>query len=126
MTDQFKKGVEDILNRLQDAIRISLRTTIKSDMQQIDNFITIGNQKLNTKPTSVEEIGKAKAEAMEIANKKNTYLNLYNQCEERNKLLRMIAGEGANINDFRARWVNFESSLNAFSDMIDEQRKVLK
>lgn len=38
----------------------------------------------------------------------------------------MIAGEGANINDFRARWVNFESSLNAFSDMIDEQKKVLK
>ena len=89
-------------------------------MLQIDNFITLGNQKLNTKPTSVEEIGKAKAEAVEISNKKSTFLNLYNQCEERNKLLRMIAGEGANINDFRARWVNFESSLNAFSDMIDE------
>jgi len=31
-TDQFKKGVEDILNRMHDAIRISLKTTIKSDM----------------------------------------------------------------------------------------------
>lgn len=71
-------------------------------------------------------IGQAKAEAVQIASKKDSFVNLYNQCEERNRVLKQISGEGAQIGDMQNRWENFDVALNAFSSMIDEQKNVLK
>ena len=57
---------------------------------------------------------------------KDEFVNLYNQCEERNRILQQVAGEGAHIGEMQNRWDNFDVALNAFSSMIDEQKNVLK
>lgn len=124
--EPFKKGIEDLLSRMNDILKLSLRSTIKVDIENIDQFIDDGMKKLNARPQSVEEIGKAKAEAVEIASKKSKYIELYNQCEQKNYVLMQISGEGAHIGDMQSRWKNFDVALNAFSSMIDEQKNVLK
>jgi dynein heavy chain 2 len=122
----FKCAVEDLMQRLADALTFSLKSTIKRDSDLVDDFIKIGMEKLNAKPASVEEIGKAKMEALEIANRKHEIVELYKNCEEKNKMLRQIAGQGANLGAMQDRWENFDVALNRFSDMIEEQRDVLR
>ena len=124
--DPFKKGIEDLLLRLNDVLKLSLRSAIKIDIENIGQFIDDSMKKLNTRPQSVEKIGKVKVEAVEIANKKNKYVELYNQCEERNRVLMQISEEGAPIGEIQSRWKNFDVALNAFSPMIDKQKNVLK
>lgn len=125
-TEPFKKGIEGLFQKMSDALKYSLKARIKVDMEEIDKFIDEGMKKLNSRPQSVEEIGQAKAEAVEIASKKSSFVNLYNQCEERNKILIQISGEGVQISDMQNRWENFDVALSAFSSMIDEQKNVLK
>lgn len=78
-TESFKKGIEDLFHRTHDILKYSLKGAIRTDMDAIDRFIDEGMKKLNARPQSVEEIGQAKAEAMEIAGKKNQYVELYKQ-----------------------------------------------
>ena len=125
-TEPFKKGIEDLFHRTHDILKQTLKSAIKTDMEAIDQFIDDGMKKLNARPQSVEEIGKAKAEAVEISGKKNQFVELYNQCEERNRVLQQVSGEGAHIGEMQNRWENFDVALNAFSSMIDEQKNVLK
>ena len=103
---------------------MSLRSAIKLDIENIGQFIDNSMKKLNVRPQSVEEIDKAKA--VEIAGKKNKYVELYNQYEVRNRVLMQISEEGAHIGEIQSRWKNFDVALNAFSSMIDEQKNVLK
>ena len=120
--DPFKKGNEDLLLRLNDVLKLSLRSAIKIDIENIDQFIDDSMKKLNVRPQSIEEIDKVKVEAVEIANKKkNKYVELYNQCEERNRVLMQISEEGAPIGEIQSRWKNFDVALNAFSPMIDKR-----
>ena len=122
--DLFKKGFKDLLLRLNDVLKLSLRSAIKLDIENIGQFIDNSMKKLNVRPQSVEEIDKAKA--VEIAGKKNKYVELYNQYEVRNRVLMQISEEGAHIGEIQSRWKNFDVALNAFSSMIDEQKNVLK
>ena len=68
-TEPFKKGIEDLFQRTHDILKGTLRTAIRTDMEAIDAFIDDGMKKLNSRPQNVEEIGKAKSEAVEIAGK---------------------------------------------------------
>lgn len=125
-TEPFKKGIEDLFQKMTDVLKFSLRSSIKVDMESIDVFIEEGMKKLNARPQSVEEIGLAKSNAVEISGKKSSFVALYNQCEQRNLILKQISGEGAQIGDMQNRWENFDVALSAFSSMIDEQKNVLK
>ena len=57
-TEPFKKGIEDLFQKMNDVLKYTLKARIKIDMEEIDKFIDEGMKKLNARPQSVEEIGK--------------------------------------------------------------------
>lgn len=52
----FKGSIEDQLRRLSDALVESLKDSLEKDSQTVQDFIAQGLKKLNSNPTSVEEI----------------------------------------------------------------------
>ena len=122
----LKGTIEDQLQKLTDSLVVSLKQRIKKDKSTVDKFLEEGMAKLTSKPETVEEIGAAKVEALEIAKSKAGIRELYQECQEKNKLLRQMAGQNVDLTEIESRWTKLETTLSAFSEMIEEQKNVVK
>jgi len=54
----FKSGIEDVFKKLSDALVETLQSSIEKDSEEVQKFVKLGLEKLNSNPQSVEEIEK--------------------------------------------------------------------
>jgi dynein heavy chain 2 len=122
----FKNAIEDLIQRHIEAITNSLKNSIKTDCDEIDEFINVAYEKLTKKPQSIEEITQAKGEIYEVNQKRLALSEKFRRAEEKNKLLRNMVGNAYNISQISKRWENFDVSLEGFNKMLGEQQEVIK
>lgn len=73
----LKGAVEDQLRRFSDALVDSLKDSLERDGQTVHDFIMKGLKKLNSNPTSVEEIEQMHSDAIQIGMEKEAIARLY-------------------------------------------------
>eukprot|EP01022_Parablepharisma_sp_SALTPOND_P023029 TRINITY_DN475_c0_g1_i1.p1 TRINITY_DN475_c0_g1~~TRINITY_DN475_c0_g1_i1.p1 ORF type:complete len:3195 (-),score=434.63 TRINITY_DN475_c0_g1_i1:26360-35944(-) len=122
----FKQSVEDLLQRHIEILLRTLKTSIKSEKENLDQFLEKAMGKLTAKPQTVAEINEAKTAALEINTQKGEFMKSYTECQERNKLLRQVGGQNVNISDLESRWHNLEITLNAYAATIEQQKNIVK
>ncbi|RXM28913.1 Cytoplasmic dynein 2 heavy chain 1 [Acipenser ruthenus] len=122
-----KAVIDDLIQRLFDALLLSLRKSIQANIQDIDTFVTEAMETLSTRPQTVDEIGEANAKHGELQTKKPEILPLFQEAEDKNRLLRSVAGGGLEaISALRARWDKFELMMESHQLMIKEQVELMK
>ncbi|MGH0159576.1 UNVERIFIED_CONTAM: hypothetical protein FKN15_075087 [Acipenser sinensis] len=122
-----KAVIDDLIQRLFDALLLSLRKSIQANIQDIDTFVTEAMETLSTRPQTVDEIGEANAKHGELQTKKPEIVPLFQEAEDKNRLLRSVAGGGLEaISALRARWDKFELMMESHQLMIKEQVEVMK
>ena len=104
----------------------TLKVSIKREKEKLDTFLEGSIGKLTAKPQTVAEIAEAKTAALNISSQKEEMKKAFNDCEERNRLLRQIGGQNVNISEMESRWHNLEMTLTAFSATIEEQKNIVK
>lgn len=129
----LKSAIDEMLQRLNDALILTLRKSVLSHLNSMDTFLDDSMEKLNSRPHSIDEIGIAKKNWKEIDAQRPNIQAEYKKCAKKRTLLVSVAG--ANIDttevatrlaDMPSRWENFEIALEAFNEMIEEQRESLK
>lgn len=69
-TMPVKTFIDDLIQRLFDALLASLRKAITADVTTIDSFVSEAIETLSTRPQTVEEIGEASVKHAEFAKRK--------------------------------------------------------
>ncbi|XP_053312461.1 cytoplasmic dynein 2 heavy chain 1 isoform X2 [Spea bombifrons] len=122
-----KAVIDDLIQKLFDSLLISLKKSIQVHLHKIDTFVTEGMEILSSRPQSVEEIGEANMKHGELKNGKPEILPLFKEAEEKNRLLRSVAGGGLDtIGNLRAKWDKFELMMESHQLMIKEQIEIMK
>ena len=133
----FKSQLEDMFNRLSDALLIHLRRNLLVEFKEVDQFLEYASDKLSSRPHTVEEIGNAKKVWKEIDSKKDVMKSTSKSCMDKKKLLLQYAAGSmidlseiiskmANLNGEGGRWDDFDIAHEAFNDMVEEQKEALK
>ncbi|CAH2225380.1 cytoplasmic dynein 2 heavy chain 1 [Pelobates cultripes] len=122
-----KTVIDDLIQKLFDSLLISLRKSIQVNLHEIDTFVTEGMETLSSRPQSVEEIGEANNKHGELKIRKPEILPLFKEAEEKNRLLRSVAGGGLDtISNLRAKWDKFELMMESHQLIIREQIEIMK
>ncbi|KAG7470921.1 hypothetical protein MATL_G00119020 [Megalops atlanticus] len=125
--DPVKAVIDDLIQKLFDALLMSLRKSIQAHTQDIDTFLNQAMETLSTRPESIDEIGEANIKHGELQTKKPDILPLFQGAEDKNRLLRTVAGGGLDsISSLRAKWDKFELMMESHQLMIKEQVEVMK
>lgn len=133
----FKHTLEEYMQRFQDGLLLSLRKSALMHIKIVDEFVDMAMEKLNKRPHSIEEISQAQIEWKEIESKKAATHSHFQKADKKKTLLLMVLATSAcgsmdtsevesRLNQLPTRWENFEIALEAFNDMIEEQRESLK
>ncbi|KAI1893942.1 hypothetical protein AGOR_G00128840 [Albula goreensis] len=125
--DPVKAVIDDLIQRLFDALLVSLRKSVQAHTQDIDTFVTEAMETLSTRPESIDEIGEANIKHGELQAKKPNILPLFQEAEDKNRLLRTVAGGGLDsISTLRAKWDKFELMMESHQLVIKEQVEVMR
>lgn len=133
----FKSTVEDLLSRLSDSLIMNLKKQIMTNFKDVDTYLEQAMEKLSTRPHSIEEIGHAKKDWKEIESAKDGMRLLSQRLSEKKKMFLQYApgsnidttdvtSKTANLDGEGGRWDSFEIALDAFNEMIEEQKESLK
>lgn len=133
----LKAFLEDLYSRVNDSLLICLRRSLILEFKEVDVFLETSLDKLSTRPSTVEDIGNAKKVWKEIDSKKDELKVLSKLCQEKKKLLQQYApGSGidmtevssrmVNLDGEGGRWDDFDIALEAYNDMVEEQKEALK
>ncbi|CAM9134653.1 unnamed protein product [Chrysoparadoxa australica] len=132
----LKQAVEDQLQALGDALLITLRRNILTQFKEVEAFLEDAMEKLGTRPRAVDEIGKAKRDWKELDGKKESVRSISHKCEGMKRLLLQhapgnqidtgeVVSRMANLEGEGCRWDEFEIAMEAFNDMVEEQKEAL-
>jgi dynein heavy chain 2 len=122
----FKTSIEDQLQRLSDALVLSLKTSLKNEVDQLDKFLETAKEKLARRPVSAEEIAQAQLDALEVSKLRASQEAVYAQLLDKTKLLRQLTGAAPHIGGIQEKWEQLQSSLNDYGDVIEQQRDVVR
>ncbi|OQR98203.1 dynein heavy chain [Achlya hypogyna] len=130
----LKAGVDDCLGRLQDGLLGSLRKSIVGHLKRVEDFLTTAMDKLNKRPHSIDEISSAKGEWKSIDGQRSAVQAEIATAEKKKTLLLNTTTGGAldtsdvvgRLAQLPSKWESFEIALEAFNDMVEEQRESLK
>ena len=133
----LKTFLEDLLQRVGDTLLVTLRRSVLLEFKEVDGYLEFAAERLSTRPHSVEEIGNAKREWKDIDSKKDAMRFSSKGCVDKKKLLLQhapgtavdvteVTNRMANLDGEGGRWDDFDISLEAFNDMIEEQKEALK
>ena len=125
-TTPLKSALEDHLQRLSDALILSLKTTIKSDAELLSEYLKTAQSKLNQRPQTVEEITQAQKEILEVVSQKEKMQITYDSIQEKSKSLRQITGTSPNLAGLTDKWEGFLGSVESFREIIEQQREMVK
>ncbi|XP_071990308.1 cytoplasmic dynein 2 heavy chain 1 isoform X1 [Engystomops pustulosus] len=122
-----KAVIDDLIQKLFDSLLISLKKSIQANLHEIDTFVSDGMEILSTRPQSVEEIGEANMKHGELKLRKPEILPLFKEAEDKNRLLRSVAGGGLDtIGNLRGKWDKFELMMESHQLMVKEQIEIMK
>ncbi|KAF7666054.1 hypothetical protein LDENG_00118150 [Lucifuga dentata] len=125
--EPVKTVIDDLIQRLFDTLLISLRKSIQGHIQTIDSFVSESMETLSTRPESMEEIGEASSKYNKILAHKPDILPQFQCAEEKNRLLRAVAGGGMDsLSSLRAKWDKLELVMESHQLMIKEQVEVMR
>uniref|UniRef100_A0A670Y532 Dynein cytoplasmic 2 heavy chain 1 n=1 Tax=Pseudonaja textilis TaxID=8673 RepID=A0A670Y532_PSETE len=122
-----KSVIDDLIQKLYDALVMSLRKSIQGHQHDISSFLNDAMNVLVIRPQSVEEITEDSLKYKNLKDKKEEVFLLFQEAESKNKLLRTVAGGGIEtIGSLRATWDKFELMMESHQLMIKEQVEVMK
>ncbi|XP_024132434.1 cytoplasmic dynein 2 heavy chain 1 [Oryzias melastigma] len=125
--EPVKSTIDDLIQRLFDMLLLSLRKSIQSHLQAIDSFVSESMETLSTRPENLEEIGAANSKYKQILSGKPEILLQFQSAEEKNRLLRAVAGAGVDsLSSLRAKWDKLELIMESHQLMIKEQVEVMR
>ncbi|XP_032214095.1 cytoplasmic dynein 2 heavy chain 1 isoform X5 [Mustela erminea] len=122
-----KTVIDDLIQKLFDMLVLSLKKSIQAHLHEIDTFVTEAMEVLAVTPQSVEEIGDANLQYSRLQERKPEILPLFQEAEDKNRLLRTVAGGGLEtISNLKAKWDKFELMMESHQLMIKDQIEVMK
>uniref|UniRef100_A0A3Q2VKF8 Cytoplasmic dynein 2 heavy chain 1 n=1 Tax=Haplochromis burtoni TaxID=8153 RepID=A0A3Q2VKF8_HAPBU len=125
--EPVKAAIDDLIQRLFDMLLLSLRKSIQGHTQAIETFVTESMEALSTRPESMEEIGAASAKYNQILARKPEILPQFQFAEEKNRLLRAVAGAGLDsLSSLRAKWDKLELVMESHQLMVKDQVEVMR
>ncbi|KAK2847119.1 hypothetical protein Q5P01_010118 [Channa striata] len=125
--EPVKSITEDLIQRLFDMLLLSLRKSIQGHIQTIDSFASESMEALSTRPESMEDIASAGGKYSQILARKPEILPQFQYAEEKNNLLRAVAGAGLDsLSSLRAKWDKLELVMESHQLMIKEQVEVMR
>ena len=133
----LKGSLDELLTRIGDALLVNLRRSLIDEFKEVDQYLEAADEKLNSRPKTVDEIGTAKKQWKEIDSKKHHMMTVSKNCVDKKKLLSQYApGTAVDISDISkkmadldgegGRWDKFEIALEAYDNLIEDQKEVLK
>uniref|UniRef100_A0A8C7E017 Dynein cytoplasmic 2 heavy chain 1 n=1 Tax=Oncorhynchus kisutch TaxID=8019 RepID=A0A8C7E017_ONCKI len=125
--EPVKAVIDDLIQRLFDTLLMSLRKSIQGHTLDIDSFVTGAMETLSSRPESIDEIGEANARHSQIQARKPDILLQFQAAQEKNRLLRAVAGGGLDsLSSLRAKWDKLEMMMESHQLMIKEQVEVMR
>ncbi|XP_028320044.1 cytoplasmic dynein 2 heavy chain 1 isoform X2 [Gouania willdenowi] len=125
--EPVKAVIDELIQKLFDILLLSLRKSIQGHTQTIDSFISDSMEALCNRPESMEEIGAANSKYNHIFASKPEILPQFQCAEEKNRLLRAVAGAGMDsLSSLRAKWDKLELVMESHQLMIKEQVDMMK
>uniref|UniRef100_A0AAV2J329 Cytoplasmic dynein 2 heavy chain 1 n=1 Tax=Knipowitschia caucasica TaxID=637954 RepID=A0AAV2J329_KNICA len=125
--EPVKAAIDDLIQRLFDILLISLRKSIQGHTQAIESFVSESTEALSVRPESMEEISSTRGQYNQILSRKPEILQQFQSAEEKNRLLRSVAGSGLDsIALLKAKWDKLELIMESHQLMIKEQVEVMR
>uniref|UniRef100_A0A3P9QAB0 Cytoplasmic dynein 2 heavy chain 1 n=1 Tax=Poecilia reticulata TaxID=8081 RepID=A0A3P9QAB0_POERE len=125
--DPVKATIDDLIQRLFDLLLLSLKKSIQGHKHAIESFVSESMEALVTRPESMEEIGAASGKYNQIVARKPEILPQFQFAEEKNCLLRAVAGAGLDsLSSLRAKWDKLELVMESHQLMIKDQVEVMR
>jgi dynein heavy chain 2 len=133
----FKAYLDELFNKINESLLISLRRLLLSEFNEVHQFLESAREHLSAPPHSVAEIAEAKRRWKEFDSKKDSMKSVSRACGLKKALLLQYApGTGiditeisvrmANLDGEGGRWDDFDISLEAYNDLIENQKEVFK
>lgn len=119
-TSPIKSAIEELIQRLNDSMVYHLKRVISEDIRSIDAFLSTGMSDLATRPQTHEEIGAAYKRHAELAKEMRSKAPLLESAEEKNKLLRTVAGGG------HEQLFQLQLKMDSFAGAMEEQEQKLR
>ncbi|XP_075347137.1 cytoplasmic dynein 2 heavy chain 1 isoform X3 [Mycteria americana] len=122
-----KTVIDDFIQKLYDVLVISLRKSIQAHLYDVSSFLTDAMETLMVRPQTVDEIAEDNLKYLNLHERKEGIFLLFQEAEDKNKLLRTVAGAGLDtISNLRATWDKFELMMESHQLMITEQIEMMK
>ncbi|KAL7746090.1 hypothetical protein RI367_008587 [Sorochytrium milnesiophthora] len=121
-----KSTIDDLLQRLFDALVSSLRKSIRKHLSTVEQYIASGTELLTQRPDSLEAIGRANHEHEALKQSKESIKGHFVDAEAKNKLLRAVVGSGVDLSATLAEWERFDTLMDSHHLMIQDQFEQLK
>ncbi|XP_034023634.1 cytoplasmic dynein 2 heavy chain 1 [Thalassophryne amazonica] len=125
--EPVKAVIDDLIQRLFETLLMSLRKSVQGHTQNIDSFVSESIKALCTRPETMEEISLANGKYKQILTRKPEILPEFQCAEEKNRLLRAVAGAGLDsLTSLKAKWDKLELVMESHQLMIKEQVDVMR
>ncbi|VDD87207.1 unnamed protein product [Enterobius vermicularis] len=121
-TQPIRAAIDDMLQRLYDTLVWTLRYSTSVQVQVLSRFLTEAIAILSSRPQSMEDVAKVNQKHFEFANASRKMHNLLETVQEKNSLLRSIAGSGnEQLPHVIQDWEKFELMFDSHQLMIKDQ-----
>mmetsp|Transcript_41826 Transcript_41826/g.82044 ORF Transcript_41826/g.82044 Transcript_41826/m.82044 type:complete len:4055 (+) Transcript_41826:307-12471(+) len=122
----FKTALDDLMHRFSDALLLSLRKKAAHGLKALNEYLDNALESLNFRPKTVKQMAEARKNWKTISSEKRKYWGVLVMVHKRNKVLRQRAVLSLDLSSLRPRWETFLVALEAFNDLLDEQKDSLK
>lgn len=122
----LKTAIDDQLQRFSESLVLTLKTTLKTDSEKMDEFLKNAQILLNRRPETAEELAQAQLDVVEVAGKRTELEVMMKNCSEKNKLLKQLTGAGLNTVALQDKWQQFQVSIEAYGEVIERQKEVIR
>ncbi|NXK72907.1 DYHC2 protein, partial [Amazona guildingii] len=122
-----KTVIDDFIQKLYDILVISLRKSIQAHLCDVSSFLNGAMETLLFRPQTVEEIAEDNLRYLSLHEQKEGIFLLFQEAEDKNKLLRTVAGAGLDtLSNLRATWDKFDLMMESHQLMITEVIEMMK
>ena len=123
----LKATLDDVMHRFSDALLLSLRQSTQSSQQAVDEYLKHSMQRLAQLPSSMADMEEAKRSHDDITAAKPAMQQLVQEMQDKDALLRaMTSTVSVDLTAIRARWDDFLTHSDAYSDYLTDQKDKLK
>lgn len=126
-TGPIKTAIEESIQKLNDSMVYHLKRAISENIKSVDTFLTSGIDILSSRPQTHEEIGEAYKKHTELSKNRKTIVPLLDEAENKNKLLRSVAGGGhEQLFQLQVKMERFQNMIESHQQVLRDQTEVLK